>query len=56
MSEYIIEVDYDIRNGTFAQKRKEEITRCRDCKYCEPIGYRRIDGAESANRRAHGCE
>jgi len=37
MSEYIIEVDYDIRNGTFTQKRKEEITRCRDCKHYEKL-------------------
>ena len=32
MSEYIIEVEYDILNGTFTQKRHEEIVRCRDCK------------------------
>ena len=33
MSEYIIEVEYDILNGTFTQKRHEEIVRCKDCKH-----------------------
>lgn len=33
MSEYIIEVEYDTFNGTFTQKRREEIVRCRDCKH-----------------------
>ena len=34
MTEYIIEVEYDTFNGTFTQKRREEIVRCRDCKHC----------------------
>lgn len=34
MSEHIIEVEYDTLNGTFTQKRHEEIVRCRDCKHC----------------------
>ena len=34
MSERIIEVEYDTFNGTFTQKRHEEIVRCRDCKFC----------------------
>ena len=34
MSEHIIEVEYDTFNGTFTQKRREEIVRCRDCYYC----------------------
>ena len=33
MSEYIIEVEYDTFNGTFTQKRREEIVRCMDCKH-----------------------
>ena len=33
MSEYIIEINYDTLNGTFSQKRREEIVRCRDCKH-----------------------
>lgn len=32
MSEHIIEVEYDTFNGTYTQKRHEEIVRCRDCK------------------------
>ena len=32
MSEHIIEVEYDTLNGTYTQKRREEIVRCRDCK------------------------
>ena len=35
MSEHIIEVEYDTFNGTYTQKRHEEIVRCRDCAYCE---------------------
>ena len=35
MSEYIIEVEYDTFNGTFTQKRCEEIVRCRDCKHAQ---------------------
>ena len=31
MSEYVMEVEYDIMHGTFSQKRKDEIVRCRDC-------------------------
>lgn len=31
MSEYVVEVEYDTLNGTFSQKRREEIVRCRDC-------------------------
>ena len=34
MSEHIIEVEYDTFNGTYTQKRHEEIVRCRDCKHC----------------------
>ena len=34
MSEYIFEVKYDTLNGTFSQKRREEVVRCRDCKWC----------------------
>ena len=33
MSEHIVEVEYDTLNGTFTQKRHEEIVRCRDCYY-----------------------
>lgn len=33
MSEYVVEVEYDTINGTFSQKRHEEIVRCRDCRY-----------------------
>ena len=33
MSEHIIEVEYDMFNGTFTQKRHEEIVRCRDCRH-----------------------
>lgn len=33
MSEYIFKYEYDTLNGTFSQKRGEEIVRCRDCKY-----------------------
>ena len=33
MSEHIIEVEYDTFNGTYTQKRREEIVRCRDCKW-----------------------
>ena len=36
MSEYIFEVEYDTLNGTFSQKRKEEVVRCRDCKRYRP--------------------
>ena len=36
MSEYIIEVEYDTFNGTFTQKRREEVVRCRDCKFYTP--------------------
>ena len=36
MSEYIIEVEYDTFNGTYTQKRHEEIVRCRDCKHATP--------------------
>lgn len=31
MSEYVVEVEYDTFNGTFSQKRREEVVRCRDC-------------------------
>ena len=31
MSEYIFKCEYDTFNGTFSQKRGEEIVRCRDC-------------------------
>ena len=33
MSEHIIEVEYDTFNGTYTQKRREEIVRCRDCEW-----------------------
>lgn len=33
MSEYIMQVDYDTRYGTFMHKRRGEIVRCRDCKH-----------------------
>lgn len=33
MSEYVVEIEYDTINGTFSQKRHEEIVRCRDCEY-----------------------
>ena len=33
MSEYIIERNYDIKNGTFSTVKREEIVRCRDCRY-----------------------
>ena len=33
MSEHIIEVEYDMFNGTFTQKRHEKIVRCRDCRH-----------------------
>lgn len=39
MSEHIIEVEYDTLNGTFTQKRHEEIVRCRDCEHYEPNTY-----------------
>lgn len=31
MSEYVVEIEYDTINGTFSQKRHEEIVRCKDC-------------------------
>lgn len=61
MSEYIIEVEYDTFNGTFTQKRHEEIVRCRDCKHghitidgrsckwCDLIATHDIDGDEPNN-------
>ena len=39
MSEYIIEVDYDTLNGTFSQKRNEEVVRCRDCRHISRDAY-----------------
>ena len=43
MSEYVVEVEYDTLNGTFSQKRREEIVRCRDCEYARimrPLDWR----------------
>lgn len=33
MSEYIMQIDHDIAKGSYTQKRREEIVRCRDCKH-----------------------
>ena len=33
MSEYILERNYDTKNGTFNTVKREEIVRCRDCVY-----------------------
>ena len=38
MSEYVVEIEYDTFNGTFSQKRHEEIVRCRECKHFTPKG------------------
>lgn len=35
MSEYIMDRQYDIANGTFSTVKREEIVRCRDCKYAQ---------------------
>ena len=37
MSEYVVKVEYDTLNGTFSQKRREEIVRCRDCKHMHVV-------------------
>ena len=37
MTEYIIQVEYDTLNGTFSQKKREEVVRCRDCKWSDTI-------------------
>ena len=47
MSEHIIEVEYDTFNGTFTQKRREEIVRCRDCEYCREHDMRAYGGDRS---------
>ena len=39
MSEYVVEVEYDTLNGTFSQKRREEIVRCRDCKHMHRVRH-----------------
>ena len=56
MSEYIFKCEYDTFNGTFSQKRGEEIVRCRDCKrfsgyelephfgYCERYDLQEVRG------------
>lgn len=36
MSEHIVEVEYDTFNGTYTQKRHEEVVRCRDCVNFDP--------------------
>ena len=33
MTEYIMDRQYDVANGTFSNVKREEIVRCRDCKY-----------------------
>lgn len=33
MSEYIIECDYDVDDGIIPGELREEIVRCRDCKW-----------------------
>lgn len=33
MTEYIMDRQYDIANGTFSTVKREEIVRCRDCKW-----------------------
>ena len=33
MSEYIMDRQYDIQHGMFSTVKREEIVRCRDCKY-----------------------
>ena len=44
MSEHIIEVEYDTFNGTYTQKRHEEIVRCRDCVHCREHDMRAYGG------------
>ncbi len=44
MSEYVVEVEYDTLNGTFSQKRCEEIVRCRDCEHCHEHDMRAYGG------------
>lgn len=41
MTEYILERNYDTKNGTFNTVKREEIVRCRDCKH-----YRFIDRSD----------
>ncbi len=38
MSEYIMDMQYDVANGTFSTVKREEIVRCRDCKRYIPQG------------------
>lgn len=45
MSEYILERDYDTKNGTFSTVKREEIVRCRDCKYLDDSEYKRWDNS-----------
>jgi hypothetical protein len=33
MSEYILERNYDTKNGTFSTVKREEIVRCKGCKW-----------------------
>ena len=47
MSEYILERNYDTKNGTFSTVKREEIVRCRDCKHMETRGYRQYCGAHA---------
>lgn len=37
MSEYIIECDYDLDEGWIPGEQREEIVRCRDCKYADEV-------------------
>ena len=37
MSEYILERNYDTKNGTFSTVKREEIVRCRDCKHSDTL-------------------
>ena len=39
MTEYILERNYDTKNGTFSTVKREEIVRCRDCSYYEHEVY-----------------
>lgn len=35
MTEYIMDRQYDIANGTFSTVKREEIVRCRNCKHID---------------------
>lgn len=55
MTEYIMDRQYDIANGTFSTVKREKIVRCRDCEnyatdelggYCTLLDFQDAQGME----------